>query len=293
MAFLKSGVLVKFIEDMSCDENGLEGDHKPALVQITSIVPVLENGNLWPSKGFYLKVCDVTHAMYVTLPEEENEMVLSNNLKLGQFIYVQKLEKSHPVPILRGITPLPGRRPLEGTPEDIFPGKYMEKFLEPSITDLLVDKSVISEKKIDRKSLGKLSRAVSDSEALIQKKAGLDEGNGRQDMSLGALINHADDQKLGLDYSSEKYDSEKTFDVLGDNFGLIDSDSDHSTRSSVSSRRTLKRRSWTQSELLSAKEMFNPSNVKPGRSKRSTPEKKGISGSRSANVSIPMPICYL
>ncbi|KAK1385719.1 hypothetical protein POM88_023454 [Heracleum sosnowskyi] len=188
--------------------------------------------------------------MYVTLPEEENEMVLSNNLKLGQFIYVRKLEKSHPVPILRGITPLPGRRPLEGTPEDIFPGKFMEKFLEPSITDLLVDKSVISEKKIEGKSLAKLSRAVSDSVALMQKNAGLDEGN-----------------------------------EAPDRFGLIDSDSDHSTRSSVSSRRTLKRRSWTQSELLSAKEMFDPSNVRPGRSKRSTPEKQHISGSRSAHVS--------
>ncbi|XP_074331072.1 uncharacterized protein LOC141668197 [Apium graveolens] len=284
MAFLKSGVLVKFLEDMSYDENGFEGDHKPALVQITSIIPVLENGNLWPNKGFYLKICDVTHAMYVTLPEEENDMVLSNNLKLGQFVYVQKLEKSRPVPILRGITPLPGRRPLEGTPEDIFPGKYMEKFLEPSLMDLFVNKRVISEKKIDRMSLGKLARAVSDSEALMQKKAGLDEGNGR--LSLSALIDHADVQKMSLDCSSEKYDSEKMeFDVVGDNFGLIESDSDHSTRSSISSRRTLKRRSWTQSELLSAKEMFDSSNVRPGRSKRSTPEKTRISGSRSANVS--------
>ncbi|PIA33231.1 hypothetical protein AQUCO_04200172v1 [Aquilegia coerulea] len=117
MACLNPGVLVKMLEDMNSDEK-LSG--RTPLLQVRSIVPVMEEGDLWPNKGFYLKVSDSTHAMCVSLPNEYDEMILNNKLQLGQYIYVQKLESAMPVPILRGVKLAPGgRHPCVGTPEDL------------------------------------------------------------------------------------------------------------------------------------------------------------------------------
>ena len=87
MASLRPGVLTKLLEDMNVDEKGSENVRKPMLLQIRSIIPVLEEGDLWPNRGFYLKVSDLSHAMYVSLPHEQDELILSNRLQLGQFIY--------------------------------------------------------------------------------------------------------------------------------------------------------------------------------------------------------------
>ncbi|KAL2460327.1 Plant protein of unknown function (DUF936) [Abeliophyllum distichum] len=103
----KTGVLVELIEDVKMNEKGLE--RKPALLQIRSIIPVLEEGDQWPNRGFFLKVSDMSHQMFVSLLQEHNQMILGNQLKLGQFVYLKELEKSHPVPLLRDITPFSGR----------------------------------------------------------------------------------------------------------------------------------------------------------------------------------------
>lgn len=290
MAFLKSGVLVKLLEDMNDDENGSEIDHKPVLLQIRSIVPVLEEGDLWPNRGFYLKVSDVSHAMYVSLPEEQNDMVLSNKLKLGQFMYVLGLEKALPVPILRGITPVPGRRPCEGNPEDIFPGTHLMRYLDACVTDSIVEKGVISEKKITKNSSGlrKLFRGFSDPEVLDKDCGSLEEGDMEKEQSLTSLeIGHSDD-KMGLNCITKNFDAEKrVFDVWGCHQKRRtssvddDSDSDLSNLSSVSSTQTSKRRSWTHSELKGVTEIFDSSIMKA--EKRSSKPR-----SRSANVSVPV-----
>ncbi|XP_047339274.1 uncharacterized protein LOC124942763 [Impatiens glandulifera] len=132
MGSLKSGVLLKLVEDMKSEGLDSEEVRKPVSLQIRSIIPVLEGDNLWPNRGFYLKVSDLSNAMYVSLPQEQDEMILNNNLQLGQFIYVQKLEAAYPVPILNGVMPVPGRRPCEGSPEDITPMTNLVKFLENS-----------------------------------------------------------------------------------------------------------------------------------------------------------------
>ncbi|XP_057788134.1 uncharacterized protein LOC131005265 [Salvia miltiorrhiza] len=122
MVSLKEGVLLKLVEEMKRNK----GDpmescaiSKPVLLQIRSIIPVLEEGDLWPSRGFFLKVSDASHALYVSLSKQQNDMILANNLQLGQFIYVNKLDPADPLPLLRGLAPIPGRRPCEGTPQDI------------------------------------------------------------------------------------------------------------------------------------------------------------------------------
>lgn len=118
MATLVPGVLLKLLQHMNTDVK-VAGEHRSSLLQVVSIVPALAGGELFPNQGFYLKVSDSSHATYVSLPDEHDDLILSDKIQLGQFIHVERLEAASPVPILRGVRPVPGRHPCVGTPEDI------------------------------------------------------------------------------------------------------------------------------------------------------------------------------
>ncbi|WOL00848.1 hypothetical protein Cni_G09561 [Canna indica] len=75
--------------------------------------------DLWPNHGFYIKASGSSHSIYVTLPLDQDDLVLSNKLQLGQFIHIARLELASPVLVLVGAKPLPVRHPLVGTPEHI------------------------------------------------------------------------------------------------------------------------------------------------------------------------------
>ncbi|MCD9560721.1 hypothetical protein HAX54_019469 [Datura stramonium] len=271
MASLKSGVLVKFLEDMKMKGNASDDDGKPMLLQIRSIIPVLEEGHLWPNRGFYLKVSDISHAMYVSLPEEQNEMILANQLKLGQFIYVQKLEDARPFPLLRGVTPLPGRRPCDGTPEDIVSVANVMKILEASDSDRIVEKSVISENRIIEipSNSRKLSRGVSDPEGLKKKNDHLERKPKGKFRSLRASKVPSGEKMVGLDCTAKRSDSERRNSDLFRELQKrrkrsfdIDSDTESILSSLSFLSYNLKRRSWNESEILGVKEIFDSSVVK-------------------------------
>eukprot|EP00249_Psilotum_nudum_P007501 c20609_g1_i1 orf=351-2930(-) len=118
MASLMPGILLKLLQYMNSDVK-VAGEHRSVLLQVISIVPALAGSELWPNKGFYIKVSDSAHSMYVSLAEEDNDLILCDKLQLGQFIYVEKLESGAPVPRVVGIRPLPGRHPCVGTPDDL------------------------------------------------------------------------------------------------------------------------------------------------------------------------------
>ncbi|KAL1192967.1 hypothetical protein V5N11_022723 [Cardamine amara subsp. amara] len=118
MANLVPGVLLKLLQHMNTDVK-IAGEHRSSMLQVVSIVPALAGGELFPNQGFYLKVSDSSHATYVSLPDEHDDLILSDKIQLGQFIHVDRVESSSPVPILRGVRPIPGRHPCVGSPEDI------------------------------------------------------------------------------------------------------------------------------------------------------------------------------
>ncbi|XAR71108.1 hypothetical protein NMG60_11028223 [Bertholletia excelsa] len=118
MANLVPGVLLKLLQHMNTDVK-VAGEYRSSLLQVVSIVPALAGGDLFPNQGFYLKVSDSSHATYVSLPDEHDDLILSDKIQLGQFIHVERLEAASPVPILRGVRPVPGRHPCVGNPEDI------------------------------------------------------------------------------------------------------------------------------------------------------------------------------
>ncbi|KAJ3691617.1 hypothetical protein LUZ61_020781 [Rhynchospora tenuis] len=119
MASLTPGILLKLLQHMNTDVK-VAGEHRSSLLQVISIVPALAGGDLFGAhQGFYLKVSDSSHATYVSLPAEHNDLIQSNKLQLGQFIHVDRLEGATPVPIVRGVRPVPGRHACIGTPEDL------------------------------------------------------------------------------------------------------------------------------------------------------------------------------
>ncbi|XP_059647887.1 uncharacterized protein LOC132294151 [Cornus florida] len=278
MTVLKSGVLVKLLEDMTVDET-LADDRKRVLLQIRSIIPVLEEGDLWPNKGFYLKVSDSTHAIYVSLPQEQDEMILSNQLQLGQFIYVQKLEEALPVPILRGVRPVPGRHPCDGTPEDIVLAANLVKFLEESNEESIMEKTVVSEKKIC---------GFSDSESITGKGDVGEKKTPVKNRSLSASKARPSEKRRVFNCISKSCDIEKR--ILG-GLGVLrrsksasadnDSDSD-SPKASASFLQTSKRRSWSEMEILGVKGIFDSSVVKH--------EIRPVTRSRSACISPVHPV---
>lgn len=118
MATLVPGVLLKLLQHMN-SEVKVAGEHRSSLLQVVSIVPALAGSDLFTNQGFYLKVSDSSHATYVSLPEEQHDLILSDTIQLGQFIHVDRLEAATPVPILRGVRPVPGRHACVGSPEDL------------------------------------------------------------------------------------------------------------------------------------------------------------------------------
>ncbi|XP_051122668.1 uncharacterized protein LOC127245697 [Andrographis paniculata] len=119
MAALAPGILLKLLNGMNTGVKPT-GEHRSSLLQVTDIVPAdLDEKNLLPKHGFYIKLSDSSHSIYVSLPFDQDDLVMSNKLQLGQFIYVDRLEPGSPVPTLKGARPLPGRHPMVGTPEPL------------------------------------------------------------------------------------------------------------------------------------------------------------------------------
>ncbi|XP_015968267.1 uncharacterized protein LOC107491870 isoform X1 [Arachis duranensis] len=118
MASLIPGVLLKLLQSMNSNVK-VGGEHRSFLLQVISIVPALSGSELWPNQGFFIKVSDSSHSTYVSLSKDDNELILNNQLQLGQFFYVDRIEAGTPVPILVGVRPVPGRHSFEGKPKDL------------------------------------------------------------------------------------------------------------------------------------------------------------------------------
>ncbi|XP_009148130.1 uncharacterized protein LOC103871617 [Brassica rapa] len=168
MANLVPGVLLKLLQHMNTDVK-IAGEHRSSLLQVISIVPALAGGELFPNQGFYLKVSDSSHATYVSLPDEHDDLILSDKLQLGQFIHVDRVESSSPVPILRGVRPVPGRHPCLGTPEDIVAADALG-FLSDSCNGSKPKERAKEASKGGNEVANRVSVSVSKDEASVSKK---------------------------------------------------------------------------------------------------------------------------
>ncbi|CAL9225097.1 unnamed protein product [Arabidopsis halleri] len=134
MASLVPGILLKLLHCMNSGTRPT-GDHRSAILQVTGIVPALAGSDLWPNLGFYVQISDSLNSTYVSLSERDTDLILTNRLQLGQFIYLERLEFATPVPRAAGIRPVAGRHAFVGTPEPLIarvsPGSKRDFVIQP------------------------------------------------------------------------------------------------------------------------------------------------------------------
>ncbi|XP_057958053.1 uncharacterized protein LOC131150959 [Malania oleifera] len=218
MAALVPGVLLKLLQHMNTDVK-IAGEYRSSLLQVVSIVPALAGGDLFPNQGFYLKVSDSSHATYVSLPDEHDDLILSDKIQLGQFIHVERVEAASPVPILRGVRPVPGRHACVGTPEDLV-ATHSLGFLENSSS---------------RSKTAENAKSTSSSKALSNNLAGA-----KKEKSVSAKLNGSSskdeqlDKNLALLGRSKSQSSKLTVNVVEKKESLMKAKSS-STRSIPSS----------------------------------------------------------
>ncbi|KAK6143105.1 hypothetical protein DH2020_023453 [Rehmannia glutinosa] len=140
MACLRGGTLKKLLQNAGNKDFKVAGEHRSALLQaclffilensngfalskaffsVISIVPSLED-DPWKSRGFFLRVSDSLHSAYVSVSDEDVDLILSD-----KFIHVTRLDSASPVPVLRGIKPIPKRRPCLGNPKDLISSDFL------------------------------------------------------------------------------------------------------------------------------------------------------------------------
>ncbi|XWS71991.1 hypothetical protein CRYUN_Cryun02cG0002200 [Craigia yunnanensis] len=118
MASLTPGILLKLLQSMNSPTR-VTGDHRSALLQVIGIVPALAGSDLWPNHGFYVQLSDSLNSTYVSLSERDTDLILSNRLQLGQFVYVDRFHFDSPVPCVSGIRPIAGRHTFVGSPDPL------------------------------------------------------------------------------------------------------------------------------------------------------------------------------
>ena len=120
---LMSGVLLRLLDDMKTGAAKAVGQHRTrtAVLQVLEIVPAEldpEDPFVAQPDKFCVKVSDASHSIYAALPPEQADLVFSNELCIGQYVQVDRLDPASPAPVLVGARPLPGRHPLVvGTPD--------------------------------------------------------------------------------------------------------------------------------------------------------------------------------
>ncbi|XP_051144364.1 uncharacterized protein LOC127260595 [Andrographis paniculata] len=152
MASLTPGTLQKLLQNAGNKDFKPAGEHRSPLLQVISIVPCLGD-DPWKSRGFFLRVSDSLHSAYVSVSEEDVELILSDNVQLGQFVHVSWVDSGSPVPVLRGIKPIPKRRPCVGDPKDLISSDFLNaKKVVETAGNKTAPKSAGKVKKVSEKS---------------------------------------------------------------------------------------------------------------------------------------------
>ncbi|KAK7243451.1 hypothetical protein RIF29_38247 [Crotalaria pallida] len=130
MASLTPGVLSNLLENAANKHARVTGEHRHALLQVIEIVPCFSHGDEapWQSRGYFLKLSDSLHSAYVTVPDNDAELIYGDKIQLGQLVYVTRFSKtespvskteSSSVPVVQGLNPVPKRRACVGNPSEL------------------------------------------------------------------------------------------------------------------------------------------------------------------------------
>lgn len=116
MASLTPGVLSKLLQNSTSTNT-----HRQPLLQVTEIIPRLSEDTFQPATGYFLKLSDSLHSAYVSVSDSDAELIRSDKLQLGQFVYVTRFDNdaSSSVPRVSGLKTISKRRACVGNPVDL------------------------------------------------------------------------------------------------------------------------------------------------------------------------------
>ncbi|CAH8264424.1 unnamed protein product [Arabidopsis lyrata] len=151
MASLTPGVLSNLLNiaaGNSLSSPPLLSSHRSPLLQVIEIVPCLSDDQ-WRSEVFFVKVSDSLHAAYVAVSAgDDADLIRSDEIQLGQFVYIcggLHVEKGCPVPVIRGLKPVPKRRMCVGNPSDLFSSDLLHSFTQVSVSPTAKKKKNLDE----------------------------------------------------------------------------------------------------------------------------------------------------
>jgi len=168
MASLTPGVLSKLLQNST-----VTNSHRQPLLQVTEIIPRLSEDTFQPTTGYFLKLSDSLHSAYVSVSDSDAELIRSDKLQLGQFVYVTRFDNdASSVPRVSGLKTISKRRACVGNPVDLVSTDSLR------LAALKLNSNVKKKKKINnvvvnvemrRLSLDSSTRRVWDHASLVSK----------------------------------------------------------------------------------------------------------------------------
>lgn len=143
-----------------------------------------------------MRVSDSLHSAYVSVLDVDVELILSDEIQLGQFIHISRLDAGFPVPVLQGLKPVPKRRPCIGEPKDLIS------------CDFLTVRKIADFKK-GKKNVGleKKKLEVKENPRVITQRTNVNEDSNTRRLSLNnGKINGLESRRMSLDSARKGWD---------------------------------------------------------------------------------------
>ncbi|TXG55736.1 hypothetical protein EZV62_017049 [Acer yangbiense] len=268
MASLTPGVLSKLLDNAGNTNSKVTGQHRSALLQVIEIVPSLDD-DPFRTRGFFLKLSDSLHSAYVSISPQDLDLIFSDKIQLGQFLYVSRFDLGTPVPVVSGLKVVPKRRPCVGNPKDLVSSDLLQ--LGATLNFKNAKKNGLVKRTADSKTK---SKRVSKDDKVGNKKAeGLDLELRRLslDSARRAWDHRPTPKPTNKITSSAK--PKQSFNKSSHNALSLDSDKKDSSKN-VSS---MKRLSFSISPLTNKNDIYSPKTMK-------MPSKEDLKSSTERNV---------
>ncbi|KAL5760594.1 hypothetical protein ACOSP7_019108 [Xanthoceras sorbifolium] len=267
MASLTPGVLSKLLDNAG-NNFKVTGEHRSALLQVIEIVPSLDD-DPFRTRGFFLKLSDSLHSAYVSISPQDLDLIFSDKIQLGQFVYVSRFDLGTPVPVVSGLKVVPKRRPCVGTPKDLVSSDLLQ--LGASLDFKNAKKNGLVKTTADSKTKSK--RVRKDDKVGNKKTEGLDLELRRLSLDSARRVwDHSPTPKTTTKITSSAK-PKQSFNKSSHNALSLDSDKKDSSKI-VSS---MKRLSFRISPLANKNDIFSSKTMK-------MPSKEDLKSSTERNV---------
>ncbi|KAL2515555.1 uncharacterized protein Fot_29526 [Forsythia ovata] len=119
MATLTPGILLKLLQSMNSHTSHRRPPFPAPPGHWNRVGPFYSQFAL-AHHGFYVELSDSLNSTYVSLSDQDTDLILTNRLQLGQFVHLDRFIFDYPpVSIASNVRPIAGRHPFIGTSEPL------------------------------------------------------------------------------------------------------------------------------------------------------------------------------